>query len=92
MASLVEVEIELSRFHATKRAAQKDTLQLRVDHERPSVGVHHDGGVFFRHSVRRQAFIGPTRQNGVVDQKHQEIQVLRRLNRTLQPRTGEKEG
>lgn len=60
------------------------SLQLRVDHKRPALGVRQYRGVLGRHPVAWQPFIVPPGHLGVVGQQRQRIEVLRDRDRVFE--------
>lgn len=51
-----------------------DSLQLRVNHERPALAVGEDGGILHGHAVCREALVLPGGHVGIVRQHPQGIQ------------------
>ena len=61
-----------------------DSLQLRVDHQRPPFAGGEDGGVFCRHPIAGKTLVVPCRNPGVVCHHGEWVQVLSGGNGRLQ--------
>lgn len=63
---------------------QQCSLYLRVDNERPSIGVGEDDGVLGGHAVGREALVVPAGDRRVVRQELDGVQVVRDGDHGLQ--------
>ena len=79
---LVEVAALAELHHlqavAVLRLDPLDALQLRVDHQRPALGVRQDRRVLRRHAVARQALVVPRGDDGAVGEHRDGVAVGRR--------------
>ena len=63
---------------------KEHTLQLRVDHERPTITISQNRRILNTHTIARQSLIIPARNIRIIDQHAQHVQLLCDLNGRLE--------